>query len=116
MLYTRNSDFLGSGGEIHAIGDVITPRQVAAVLEKKYNIPISLGPNGGISLTTFYKYLDTNGHQMEELWLNMKYFYEYSTCRGDPKDAHRLIAAEGLTLASLEDILKEVHAAGALNY
>jgi len=103
------------GGEIHAVADVISPRQVAAILEGKCNIPISLGPNGGVSLATFYKFLDTNGHQMEEIWSNMKYFYEHSTCRGDPRDAQKLISAEGLTLTGLEDILKEFHAAGALN-
>jgi len=45
----------------------------------------------------------------------MKYFYEYSTCRGDPRDAQMLVASEGLTLTSLEDILKEFHAAGAFS-
>jgi len=107
--------FLGSGGEIHAVVDVISPRQVATILEQKYNIPISVGANGGVSLAEFYKFLDTNGHQMEAMWRIMKYFYEYSTCRGDPRDAHKLIASEGLTLTSLEDILKELHAAGAFN-
>jgi hypothetical protein len=100
---------------VHAVTDVITPRQVAAIMESKFGIPISFGPNGGVSLATFYKFLDTNGHQLEELWLNMKFFYEYSTCRGDPRDAHKLLASEGLALASLEGILKEFHTAGAFN-
>jgi len=102
------------GGKILAAVDVISPRGVAAIVEKKYNIPVSLGPNGGVSLAAFYKFLDTHGNQMEEIWRNMKYFYEYSNCRGDPKDANRLISSEGLTLTSLEDILEELHAAGAL--
>ena len=94
--------------------DVITPRQVAAIMEEKLNIPISFGPDGGVSHAAFSKYLDTNGHEMEEIWLNLKFFYEYSNCRGDPRDARKLIAAEGYTLSSLEDILKEYHAAGVL--
>jgi hypothetical protein len=84
-------------------------------VEEKFNIPVSFGPDGGVSLNDFYKYLDTNGHQMEELWHNIKFFYEYSNCRGDPRDARRLIASEGLTLHGLEDGLKELHAAGAFN-
>ena len=94
--------------------DVITPRQIAATMEEKLNIPISFGPDGGVSHAAFSKYLDTNGHEMEEIWLNLKFFYEYSNCRGDPRDARKLIAAEGYTLSSLEDILKEYHAAGVL--
>ena len=103
-----------SGGEIHAVWDVITPRQVAAVMEEKLNIPVSFGPNGGVSHATFYKFLDTNGRSMEEMWHNMKFFYEHSNCRGDPRDARKLIAAEGYTLSSLEDILKEFQAAEVL--
>lgn len=100
---------------MQAVADVLTPRQVAAAMEKQYNIPISFGPNGGISLSAFYKSEDAFKGPMEDLWLNMKFFYEYSTCRGDPRDAQKLIAAEGLTLASLEDVSKDLHAAGAFN-
>jgi hypothetical protein len=100
---------------MHAVTDVITPRQVAAIVEEKYNIPISFGPNGGVSYATFLKFLDTNGNAMEEMWHNMKFFYDHSTCRGDPRDARKLIASQGMTLTSLEEILKELHSAGALN-
>ena len=104
-----------SGGRIDAVLDVITPRQVAAIMEEKFNIPIAYGPNGTISHATFDKFLEVNGNEMEELWLNMKFFYQHSDCRGDPRDARKLIASEGLTLTSLEDGLKELHAAGRFN-
>ena len=84
-------------------------------MEEKFNIPIAYGPNGTISRATFEKYLETNGTQMEELWLNMKFFYQHSDCRGDPRDARKLLASEGFTLTSVEDGLKELHAAGAFN-
>lgn len=104
-----------SGGRIDAIADVVTPRQVAAIMEEKFSIPIAYGPNGTISHATFEKFLEVNGTQMEELWHNMKFFYRHSDCRGDPRDAHKLIVSEGFTLASVEDGLKELHAAGAFN-
>ena len=114
--FSRLSDLLGPGGEIHAVVDIISPRQVAAIVEEKYDIPISFGPDGGVSIATFYKFQDSiNGDQMEAIWLVVKYFIEHSTCRGDPREAHRLLASEGLTLTSLEDILKEFHAAGTFN-
>lgn len=100
---------------MNVVWDVITPRQVAAVMEEKFNIPISFGPNGGVSYAAFDKSLEANGASMEEMWRNMKYFYDYSTCRGDPRDARKLLASEGMTLNSLEDILKEIHAAGVFN-
>lgn len=100
---------------MNVIWDVITPRQVAAVMEEKFNIPISFGPNGGVSYTTFNRFLEDNGTEMEELWRNMKYFYDYSTCRGDPRDARKLLASEGMTMTSLEEVLKEFHAAGVFN-
>ena len=103
-----------SGGEIYAILDVITPRQIATIMEENLKIPTSFGPEGGVSHASFYKYLDTNGHEMEEIWLNLKFFYEHSNCRGDPRDARKLIAAEGYSLSSTEDILKEYKAAGVL--
>jgi hypothetical protein len=93
---------------------VITPRRVAAIMEEKFNIPISLGPNGGLSYADFNN-LKTDGTQMEDMWRSLKYFYEYSICRGDPRDARKLLASEGMTLTSLEDGLKELHAAGAFN-
>ena len=98
-----------------AVVDVITPRQVATIMEEKLNIPIAYGPSGTISRTTFDTYLEVNGNQNEEFWHNMKFFYQHSDCRGDPRDARKLIASEGLTLASVEDGLKELNAAGAFN-
>ena len=84
-------------------------------MEEKLNIPIAYGTNGTISRATFDKFLEVNGNQMEEFWHNMKFFYQYSDCRGDPRDARKLIASEGLTLTSVEDGLRELHAAGAFN-
>jgi hypothetical protein len=102
------------GERIDAIMDVITPRQVAAIMEEKFNIPISFGPNGGLNYATFAD-MKTEGTQVEEMWRNMKYLYEYSNCRGDPRDARKLLASKKLTFTSLEDGLKELHAAGAFN-
>jgi len=104
------------GGEIHAVVDVISPRQIAAIMEKEFNIPISFGPNGGVSLAAFGKFLDTNGHQLEDLWRNLKFFTECSTCRGDPRDACKLITSKGLALINVEDFLKELHGAGFFSY
>jgi hypothetical protein len=106
--------FWVTGKRIDAIMDVITPRQVAAIMEEKFNIPISFGPTGGLNYATFAD-MKTEGTQLEEMWRNMKYFYDYSNCRGDPRDARKLVASAEMTLTSLEDGLKELHAAGAFN-
>ena len=84
-------------------------------MEEKLHIPIAYGPNGTISRATFDKFLEVNGNQLEEFWHNMKFFYQHSDCRGDPRDARKLIASEGLALTSLEDGLRELQAAGAFN-
>jgi len=83
-------------------------------MEDSFNIPISFGPNGGLNYATFND-MNMKGNQMEEFWLNLKFFYDYSNCRGDPRDAHKLLASEGMTLTSLVDGLKDLHAAGVFN-
>lgn len=64
---------LATGNKIVAFTEVITPRQIAATLGKVLNIKVCIEET---SLKQFDESKEANDGQLEELWYNMKFFYD----------------------------------------